>query len=394
VSASDVLYIAGGGAAGLLLNLTANKVPERYHAPFLKWGWFAIGLYFTLLLMSIDGIEQRVYSLGRSKSVSYVIAAVIGGSLAICYWFLVNRAYSILATTNESSAVKKEEPKPILSGQIDQIANGVLYNDAGNETGKFLLTQVSVKNTGVDSIATGWSLLIKWKDGKTMTAQPTHFLKGLQSVDHAFPGGFTPDDYIYDKTMRPIPHNGLVRGWVSYVFQDVTLERLREEGTELVVSFEDISGTPYEARYTITALPGKELFYLPGSSVPFRAPETGTTKSDETPLPVKRITVTSEQISSEDESLPWGLRLIIQSTVTISPAHFRVECSGPIGKNAAIAGPAGGGAVMGDMTTHPDGTVNWFEFSQRVPPLSPDRPIVVRIFSVNKVSCLRVVEIP
>src|ERR1043165_1611593 len=136
---ADLFYVAGGGGAGLLLNLTANKLPEKYHASFLKWGWFAITIYFTVLLMSIDAIEKRIWSIGRGAAISYLIAGVLGTAVGLTYWFVVNHIYASMteseaappktATQSTSQATPTAKPTPDAARPGD-VSGGVLWMGA------------------------------------------------------------------------------------------------------------------------------------------------------------------------------------------------------------------------------------------------------------------------
>ncbi|HEY0172861.1 MAG TPA: hypothetical protein VGB98_17705 [Pyrinomonadaceae bacterium] len=99
-------------------------------------------------------------------------------------------------------------------------------------------------------------------------------------------------------------------------------------------------------------------------------------------FPIERITIAPEAIPSPREDLPFGLRVTIQSTVPVSPVHFLVECSGPIGHGSD--GPVGGGV----MTEHFWGWEgNKYEFKYESPALTPQRPAQVLLFSAKKISC-------
>ena len=71
-----IQFIAGIVLA-IVVNVTSNRLPERFQAPCLRWGWFAVCLYFVVLVLSIDGVESRLRMFGGSK-LSYVVAGLLG----------------------------------------------------------------------------------------------------------------------------------------------------------------------------------------------------------------------------------------------------------------------------------------------------------------------------
>jgi hypothetical protein len=82
-----------GVILAIVLNVTANRLPTRFQSPLLRWGWFGIVLYFTVLIMSFRTIRSVLWTLGGSKGSSYVAAGLIGAIVAVVYWAAINEVY-------------------------------------------------------------------------------------------------------------------------------------------------------------------------------------------------------------------------------------------------------------------------------------------------------------
>jgi hypothetical protein len=98
------------------------------------------------------------------------------------------------------------------------------------------------------------------------------------------------------------------------------------------------------------------------------------------------ILVTEENIQSDyPKEFPVGLRLILQTTITLSPAHFLISCSGPIGEASAhIVGAQaelGGGAA-----SYPKGSTKR-AFRISAPPLTPQGQFEIKVFSLTRIKC-------
>jgi hypothetical protein len=46
-----IIGMVGGVAAGLLLNVTANSIDPAYGPLIVRWGWFALAIYFPAFLV-------------------------------------------------------------------------------------------------------------------------------------------------------------------------------------------------------------------------------------------------------------------------------------------------------------------------------------------------------
>jgi len=114
--------------------------------------------------------------------------------------------------------------------------------------------------------------------------------------------------------------------------------------------------------------------------------------SEEPPKPIQKLSVSVEEISSQREDLPYGLSVILHTTVPINPVHMVVICDGPIGDARVGFSPPPGAAFftsnMFGKATRIAGTT--FEFSFANPPFTPRGPLEVKLFSAHK---LRVLDV-
>jgi len=86
-----------------------------------------------------------------------------------------------------------------------------------------------------------------------------------------------------------------------------------------------------------------------------------------------------KQVPSDDSNFPFGLEVVIQTDVDVVPVKLAVLCDGPIGRGDA--GFEGGGAYMNILQTLADGNDNVFVTKWDFPAWTPQKPIVVRLFS-------------
>jgi hypothetical protein len=110
------------------------------------------------------------------------------------------------------------------------------------------------------------------------------------------------------------------------------------------------------------------------------------------PLPppvVSDIRFAEKRTDSPDRSSPYAIQVIIQTTTSIQPAAFRIECTETI---SAVQFFVAGQGVMMSKTWRTDGNVAYLSFG--FPPLTPESPLVVILASkadirVKKVDRLR-----
>lgn len=104
---------------------------------------------------------------------------------------------------------------------------------------------VSVSNTGAPSIATDYSLTVKFASGATKTGQAFSIPTKGAKLPHLSGGGtemIYREDHLPRKTMQPIPKGGCVQGLLLFMVEGATMQDLRTIGTLYRVEFKDLWG--------------------------------------------------------------------------------------------------------------------------------------------------------
>lgn len=104
--------------------------------------------------------------------------------------------------------------------------------------------------------------------------------------------------------------------------------------------------------------------------------------------PAPHVSQVASVFPSVREGLPYGFRIVLQTTVTISPVQVLVQCSGPIEEATNIV--IGASAKLGSGGA-PRGK-DYYSFRIDAPPFTPQSPIQIDLFSKTKVTC-RVVRV-
>lgn len=92
------------------------------------------------------------------------------------------------------------------------------------------------------------------------------------------------------------------------------------------------------------------------------------------------------QIPSDDQNLPFGLEVVVQTDVDIAPVKLAVLCDGPIGKGQA--GFAEGGAYTMMTQGLANGNDHIFITKWETPAWTPHRAIIVQLFSKSSLHAL------
>ncbi len=119
---------------------------------------------------------------------------------------------------------------------------------------------------------------------------------------------------------------------------------------------------------------------------PSTATPAAPSPAEEPSYPVEKIRWSTEAVPSRRESFPFGLQVVIQTNVVISPTHIRIDCDGPVADGQfRFAGPI---SSMFNVMAGPSG--NSFELHFGGPPFTPQTPLVVTLYSASKIKVLRV----
>ncbi|MFN7928596.1 MAG: hypothetical protein U0Y68_11730 [Blastocatellia bacterium] len=174
--------------------------------------------------------------------------------------------------TKEIESVKhdltfeREHNIPKLSGNIDQVVIG----DEPTLNQLQLLIQISVRNTGTPSIVDGWPVRIKsdsidFTDKPTLVARDYYASTRNNDVRLKFQKG----DFIYEKAVSPLANGARITGWLRYIIKGIPYSQINRTGTDITVSFYDITGQLYTTTYHLTDKQDTHPSYIPGGGQPF-----------------------------------------------------------------------------------------------------------------------------
>jgi len=107
-----------------------------------------------------------------------------------------------------------------------------------------------------------------------------------------------------------------------------------------------------------------------------------------TPPPVPHVKIVQHSTPAKSDAAPYGLQVILQPD-TQMPAAFRIECDGPIADSDYYI--AGVGVTM-SVRTGIDG--NAYLISIGVPQIAPSTPLIVNLYSKDKIQVTKVEPLP
>jgi hypothetical protein len=167
----------------------------------------------------------------------------------------------------KSLDMERTKNTPDFVGEIEQIVSG----DSPEIHGCQIFILMSIRNHGSQSIVEGWKIHIK-SSSIDVRDNPTFIPDGFTLIIESKKKTvtFNRSDAIYEKTIKPIERGGLVRGWLRYTIQGINAYQIREPGTTISISFEDILKHQYSADYVMKGGPGEKPMYFPGAEQPFK----------------------------------------------------------------------------------------------------------------------------
>jgi len=114
----------------------------------------------------------------------------------------------------------------------------------------------------------------------------------------------------------------------------------------------------------------------------------GSPQTVPTPSPIlSGIRIASQrQIPSDEPSLPFGLEVVVQTDVDIAPVKLAILCDGPIGKGRAQFEAAAVYTMERQGLSR--GNENIFVAEWETPAWTPQRPIIVRLFSKSAIRAI------
>jgi hypothetical protein len=117
-----------------------------------------------------------------------------------------------------------------------------------------VLMWVSLKNTGMDSIAESFYLSATLKNGKKMgKMQPTALINPHFEDQRKITMGF--DDNLPNRTAeKPIPRGGSVKGLIGFMLPGISEDEAKAVGSTYTLNLTDVNGAPVTASYTLKSL--------------------------------------------------------------------------------------------------------------------------------------------
>lgn len=171
--------------------------------------------------------------------------------------------------------------------------------------------------------------------------------------------------------------------------EDVTNEA-QERSTGLIESLRDQIGdlvkslTKPPLAVQVPVSPAPE--HRPLKPRPMPTPEK---PAQQLPPPVvNEIRFTERRTDSPKKEVPYALQVIIQTSVTIQPAAFRIECDGEIADGSFFVS---GQPVLMNVRTTQD--ANTFSLSFGLPAFTPESSIVATLLSKSPIRVKRVTRL-
>jgi hypothetical protein len=142
-------------------------------------------------------------------------------------------------------------PRPDMEADIVGSATGEL--EELQPTGTVVL-DIDMVNNGPPSITKNWGLAVKLRNGEVFQGKETlNWITVYAQGDDRNPWkDFHPSDFIDQKTaVTPVPTGGRVRGTIAFAFVGIPREKINDQDTKIVLTFEDSRSRKYTTRYTI-----------------------------------------------------------------------------------------------------------------------------------------------
>jgi hypothetical protein len=213
---------------------------------------FVFAAFLFLAKFSHWIVSQRT---GRTHRmlITFIVFGIVGLGLVEAFTWIQNRQ-QLLAQTNDS--IKKEEaplstpPQPVRA-ESDFVINRELIAVAPMSSKTEKLTAVTIlltiKNLGSSSAALNWLLAVKIPGREIpIGIEPWPFSGTLTlSVPGQPDTVLTQKDVLANKTLEPIPAEGIVRGYFHFRIRR-PIEQINVSGTVLELWFKDIRDKEYK----------------------------------------------------------------------------------------------------------------------------------------------------
>jgi hypothetical protein len=204
----------------------------------------------------------EVVFVGLLAWIPFFIVSV--GQISYLRWKVANDA-SLAAKKETDAANQKLEDlrRPKLSGRFNQAAKG------DTSRGCELFIDISIKNSGAPSIATGWYLSANSEGFNIDKLAPTLIPDDFTVNDHGkVVAKFEGDFRLEDRTSRAAIMPGVpIGGWLRFIFPDISQDKL--VGAQIALHFQDVDENQYSVPIEL------KPYKLGASTNPSKTPNSG-----------------------------------------------------------------------------------------------------------------------
>ena len=207
-------------------------------------------MFFAIILFSIAIVEHQR---GRNVSSQWLVYA---GCIAFCFgaykaWEGERTNNTALMAANASLNQQLASlVQPDLHLDIDNIGTGNLK--PGNILGVGLMVTANLTNKGAPSVADGWTLEIKFADGRDFKGTPD-YINPQKNISWDDPGKSyisSADDALYNlAATNPIQRGARVRGRLIFIVP-FSIKDLIHRGNMFILRCQDIDGKVIEGSRT------------------------------------------------------------------------------------------------------------------------------------------------
>jgi hypothetical protein len=161
---------------------------------------------------------------------------------AICFLLAPARIWTTEhRRANRLQVILDQQVNPQLACTIDQISQSA--SGQNSQANSVLISIVTLRNTGAPSAADSYSLRVKLLDGSEVSGL---LLTIPERLPITYPNGFTrtlkSDQALYNKTVTPVGHNEIRRGFLMFQLTGLSPARLSAAVKSYDLYVKDITG--------------------------------------------------------------------------------------------------------------------------------------------------------
>ena len=217
------------------------------HAFWESWGLLMTGGFsipFSAFAVFSSGSERIVWAVAAVLSAieaTYLVWAKERKKLVELQTQMQNREIEFQALKSEFKKFKSSN-EPSILGEVGAFNTGDL--DGSSRIAASM--HISLRSLGVETALERWSLSVRHNNIRYNC--PKLYVKNMNCM---MPDGssamITGEDLIERKSLKPIPKNGILRGWmIAELPPHMGHDQVGDEGTEFYIRFSDVFGNPYE----------------------------------------------------------------------------------------------------------------------------------------------------